>query len=104
MTDKDDWDLPDKTFYWEGSPHPSFVLNEDTGEITMLRRTLEGRYHLRFHVFDRKHTQRDIDVSCGCAGGMPRDSAQTAFQAPGVSANMTDRLCNYCQDAVFNPH
>ncbi|XP_043210951.1 neural-cadherin-like isoform X4 [Amphibalanus amphitrite] len=63
VTDKDDWDLPDKTFYWEGAEHPSFILDEHTGTITMRRRTLEGRYHLRFHVFDRKHTQRDIDAN-----------------------------------------
>ncbi|CAA9998827.1 unnamed protein product [Nesidiocoris tenuis] len=28
--DLDDWDLPDKKFYWESSEHPRFKLNEDT--------------------------------------------------------------------------
>ena len=65
VNDKDDWDLPDKTFYWETTEHPSFTLDEHTGTITMKRHTPEGRYHLKFHVFDRKHTQKDIDVSGG---------------------------------------
>ncbi|CAH2066840.1 unnamed protein product, partial [Iphiclides podalirius] len=29
--DLDDWDLPDKKFYWESSEHPNFTLNEETG-------------------------------------------------------------------------
>lgn len=30
--DLDDWDLPDKKFYWEGTEHPRFKLDEDTGK------------------------------------------------------------------------
>ncbi|XP_066902324.1 neural-cadherin isoform X6 [Halyomorpha halys] len=61
--DLDDWDLPDKKFYWESSDHPKFKLNEDTGMITMRHGTRAGRYHLRFKVYDRKHTQTDIPAN-----------------------------------------
>lgn len=58
--DLDDWDLPDKKFYWEGTEHQWFRLHEDTGMITMRQGTHEGKYHLRFKVFDRKHTQNNV--------------------------------------------
>ncbi|KAG5675458.1 hypothetical protein PVAND_005362 [Polypedilum vanderplanki] len=61
--DLDDWDLPDKKFYWEGSEHPRFKLDEDTGMITMRQGTREGKYHLRFKVYDRKHTQTDVPAN-----------------------------------------
>ncbi|XP_044743242.1 neural-cadherin isoform X2 [Chrysoperla carnea] len=61
--DLDDWDLPDKKFYWEGTEHPNFKLNEDTGMITMRHGTRDGRYHLRFKVYDRKHTQNDVPAN-----------------------------------------
>ena len=43
INDFDDWDLPDKNFYWEGAEHPKFRLNEDTGMITMRHGTWNGR-------------------------------------------------------------
>uniref|UniRef100_A0A6P7F1C7 Neural-cadherin-like isoform X3 n=1 Tax=Diabrotica virgifera virgifera TaxID=50390 RepID=A0A6P7F1C7_DIAVI len=58
--DLDDWDLPDKKFYWEGPEHPRFKLNEDTGMISMKSGTRDGIYYLRFKVYDRKHTQTDV--------------------------------------------
>ncbi|EEB18272.1 predicted protein [Pediculus humanus corporis] len=62
--DLDDWDLPDKKFYWETNEgHPRFKLNEDTGMLTMKHGTKEGKYHLRFKVYDRKHTQTDIPAN-----------------------------------------
>ncbi|KAF5298417.1 hypothetical protein FQR65_LT01195 [Abscondita terminalis] len=61
--DLDDWDLPDKKFYWEGADHPRFKLNEDTGMITMRHGTKDGKYHLRFKVYDRKHTQTDVPAN-----------------------------------------
>ncbi|XP_054284040.1 neural-cadherin isoform X4 [Macrosteles quadrilineatus] len=61
--DLDDWDLPDKKFYWEGQEHPRFKLNEDSGMITMRQGTQGGRYQLRFKVYDRKHTQTDIPAN-----------------------------------------
>jgi hypothetical protein len=41
--DLDDWDLPDKKFYWEGGEHPRFMLDEDSGLITMKHGTQDGR-------------------------------------------------------------
>ncbi|XP_050307526.1 neural-cadherin-like isoform X2 [Anthonomus grandis grandis] len=62
--DLDDWDLPDKKFYWENnSEHPRFKLNEDTGMISMRHGTRDGIYHLRFKVYDRKHTQTDVPAN-----------------------------------------
>lgn len=61
--DLDDWDLPDKKFYWDGTEHPRFKLDEDNGMITMRQGTREGRYHLRFKVYDRKHTQTDVPAN-----------------------------------------
>ncbi|XP_057671471.1 neural-cadherin isoform X4 [Diorhabda carinulata] len=58
--DLDDWDLPDKKFYWESVDHPRFKLNEDTGMISMKHGTRDGVYQLRFRVYDRKHTQTDV--------------------------------------------
>ncbi|XP_071744986.1 neural-cadherin isoform X6 [Lepeophtheirus salmonis] len=63
--DRDDWDLPDKTFSWsDGKPqYPYFSLNKETGLITMKHGILEGRYVLRFKVYDRKHTQTDVPAN-----------------------------------------
>ncbi|XP_076394562.1 neural-cadherin isoform X3 [Megachile rotundata] len=61
--DLDDWDLPDKKFYWEGLEHTQFKLDEDTGMIYMKAGTHDGRYHLRFKVYDRKHTQTDVPAN-----------------------------------------
>lgn len=61
--DLDDWDLPDKKFYWDTKEHPNFSLNQDTGMLTMRHGTRDGRYNLRFRVYDRKHTQVDIPAN-----------------------------------------
>merc|ERR1719331_2032833 len=60
--DRDDWDLPDKTFSWAtGTPeYPYFSLEKDSGLITMKHGVPEGRYVLHFKVYDRKHTQTDV--------------------------------------------
>lgn len=63
MYDLDDWDLPDKKFYPDGTEHPRFKLNDTTGMIMMRHGTREGQYHLRFKVYDRKHTQTDISAN-----------------------------------------
>lgn len=57
VEDLDDWDLPDKSFIWEGGvAHPAFELNTDDGMITM-KNVSNGEFFLRFNVHDRKHTQ-----------------------------------------------
>ncbi|XP_044596396.1 neural-cadherin isoform X6 [Cotesia glomerata] len=61
--DLDDWDLPDKKFYWEGLEHAQFKLDEDSGMISMKSGTHDGKYHLRFKVYDRKHTQTDVPAN-----------------------------------------
>ncbi|XP_047118486.1 neural-cadherin-like [Schistocerca piceifrons] len=61
--DLDDWDLPDKTFHWETTEHPLFQLNPSTGMITMREGTPNGRYKLKFRVYDHKHNQADIQAN-----------------------------------------
>ncbi|RWS06307.1 Pt1-cadherin-like protein [Dinothrombium tinctorium] len=53
VNDADDWDLNDKTFFWQSNQHPNFELKRDTGEITM-KSPIEGEYFLKFNVYDRK--------------------------------------------------
>lgn len=63
VDDPDDWDLPDKTFFWyEGANDPHFSLDENTGMITMLYGTKEGNYQLRFQVFENMPTGNRHDV------------------------------------------
>lgn len=52
VEDPDDWDLPDKTFFWRDGPHSSFSLDEETGMITMLHETQEDTYTLNFRVIE----------------------------------------------------
>lgn len=61
--DLDDWDLPDKKFFWESLEHDQFRLDQDTGMIYMISGTADGKYHLKFRVFDRKHTQTDVPAN-----------------------------------------
>lgn len=53
VNDKDDWDLPDKQFYWKGAPDQQFSLNKDTGMITMLTGTQDDVYELHFKVTEQ---------------------------------------------------
>lgn len=57
VNDPDDWDLNDKKFYWEDQENPRFILNENTGMLTMRRGARDGKYMLKFKVQDRKHLQ-----------------------------------------------
>lgn len=63
VNDIDDWDLPDKKFYWDGNEHPRFRLNEETGMIQMKQGTRNGVYQLKFKVYDRTHSQTDISAN-----------------------------------------
>lgn len=77
VEDQDDWDLPDKTFFWENhQPHPNFDLDKDTGIITM-HGVKSGEYFLKFTVYDRKHTQE-------------------------VSANVTVTVKEIPEEAIYN--
>ncbi|KAG8330089.1 beta-catenin binding [Homalodisca vitripennis] len=60
VRDADDWDVPDKIFYWDTNEHVRFRLNEDSGMITMRQGTPDGRYLLRFKVYDRRHTRTEV--------------------------------------------
>lgn len=78
VQDMDDWDLPDKTFFWDDNrQHLNFTLDRESGTITMLHGTKAGKYHLYFNVYDRKHTQE-------------------------VKANVTVRVQNIPSEAVYN--
>jgi hypothetical protein len=52
VEDPDDWDLPDKTFFWAANKHDDFSLDENTGMITMLEGTRDGSYELTFRVIE----------------------------------------------------
>ncbi|XP_042206047.1 putative neural-cadherin 2 [Homarus americanus] len=60
VEDPDDWDLADKTFRWQGSPHPLFSLNTRTGDIFASSQVRAGRYELQFTVSDHLWGQRDV--------------------------------------------
>ncbi|UYV67730.1 hmr-1 [Cordylochernes scorpioides] len=58
VEDLDDWDLPDKTFFWENTvAHPEFELDKYSGTITM-KNVTAGSHFLQFTVTDRVHTQQ----------------------------------------------
>ena len=51
VDDPDDWDLGDKVFFWkDGMQHSNFVLDHDTGTITMLQGTSNNSFLLTFTV------------------------------------------------------
>jgi hypothetical protein len=63
VNDPDDWDLPDKQFYWHNHDrHEQFSLNEDTGMITMVYGTREGVYDLTFRVIENMPTGNQNEV------------------------------------------
>ncbi|XP_021703018.1 neural-cadherin isoform X1 [Aedes aegypti] len=55
VNDLDDWDTSDKLFYWDELENPRFKLDDTSGMVTMRRGAREGRYKLRFKIYDRKH-------------------------------------------------
>ncbi len=55
VNDADDWDLPDKKFYWVNEPHPYFSLDQDTGMLTMRGETQGYVGPLQFRVEDLKN-------------------------------------------------
>ncbi|XP_017854372.1 neural-cadherin isoform X3 [Drosophila busckii] len=96
--DLDDWDLPDKKFYWEAQEHPRFKLDEDSGMVTMRAGTREGRYHLRFKVYDRKHTQTDVPANVTVlVREIPHDAVinSGSVRLSGISDEDFIRVWNY---------
>ena len=65
VDDPDDWDLPDKTFFWRDGKHTSFSLDENTGMITMLHGTPEDTYQLNFRVIEESDLiqRHEVDAS-----------------------------------------
>ncbi|XP_053674739.1 DE-cadherin [Anopheles nili] len=57
VDDPDDWDLPDKTFFWDEATRSQsvefFDMNRDTGMITMRQGTRGGEYDLLFNVVEK---------------------------------------------------
>jgi len=80
VNDPDDWDVPDKKYYWEVQEHQRFKLDTDTGILTMRAGTRRGRYQLRFKVYDREHGQEDIPANLSVT---VRDITAEAVQQAG---------------------
>ncbi|XP_034471954.1 putative neural-cadherin 2 [Drosophila innubila] len=89
VNDPDDWDVPDKKYYWEAQEHQRFKLDTDTGILTMRAGTRRGRYQLRFKVYDREHGQEDIPSNLSVT---VRDITAEAVQQAGSMrlAHITD--------------
>ncbi|XP_049835040.1 neural-cadherin-like [Schistocerca gregaria] len=62
VEDPDDWDLPDKKFFWNTHEHHRFRINEASGMITMKCNTPDGMYNLVFRVQDHKHKQNNVSA------------------------------------------
>lgn len=100
MYDLDDWDLPDKKFYWDGTDdeHSQFKLNEDTGMISMKPNSHDGRYHLRFKVYDRTHTQTDVPANVSVTvKTIPHDAVLNSgsVRISGITDEDFIRVWNY---------
>ncbi|XP_043069622.1 putative neural-cadherin 2 isoform X1 [Drosophila bipectinata] len=89
VNDPDDWDVPDKKYYWEVQEHQRFKLDTDTGMLTMKAGTRRGRYSLKFKVYDREHGQEDIPSNLSVT---VRDITAEAVQQAGSMrlAHITD--------------
>ncbi|XP_013408639.1 neural-cadherin isoform X2 [Lingula anatina] len=60
--DPDDWDRVDKTFTWVGSQPQHFSLDQDTGDVIMLKGAPEGNYNLEVKVTDNVRNVEAIAV------------------------------------------
>lgn len=63
VSDRDDWDLPDKTFQWADSKNKHFTLNRENGMISMKRGTSVGNYFMTFLVSDMLHSQFNVSAN-----------------------------------------
>ncbi|GFR26878.1 neural-cadherin [Trichonephila clavata] len=101
VEDLDDWDLPDKSFYWENNiAHPNFEVDKDTGLIVMKNVTSGGTYFLRFVVHDRVHTQ---EVSANVSVTVKEIPEEAIFNSgsiriSGISAEDFVRVWNWTEN------
>uniref|UniRef100_T1DFT0 Putative cadherin n=1 Tax=Cupiennius salei TaxID=6928 RepID=T1DFT0_CUPSA len=101
VEDLDDWDLPDKSFYWENNvAHPNFEVDKDTGLIVMRNVTSGGTYFLRFVVHDRVHTQ---EVSANVSVTVKEIPEEAIFNSgsiriSGISAEDFVRVWNWTEN------
>lgn len=79
VTDKDDWDLPDKTFDWSQSL-PGFELNRDNGQITMDANKAPGSYDLSVSVTDHKRNEK----ATGTVTVVVKEVPDVAFRHQGA--------------------
>ena len=105
VNDKDDWDIPDKTFSWSGGKpqYPYFSLNKDSGVIRMKHGTPEGRFVLRFKVYDRKHTQTDVPANVTVVVKQISHEAVVnsgSFRIVGIDAEEFIRVWDYRKERV----
>ncbi len=88
VEDLDDWDLPDKSFFWENSmAHPLFDLNTEDGMLTM-KNVTNGEYHLRFTVLDQKHTQNVVSNVTVTVRELPEEAVYNSgsIRVAGITA------------------
>ena len=79
VTDKDDWDLPDKTFEWSRSL-PGFELDRYTGTITMEANKSPGTYELQAIVNDAQRQEQ----ATGRVTVVVKEVSQPAFANHGA--------------------
>lgn len=97
VEDQDDWDLPDKSFFWENHvSHPNFDVDKDTGMITM-HNVNSGEFFLKFTVYDRKHTQEVTANVTVTVKEIPEEAVYNSgsIRISGVTAEDFIRVWNW---------
>ncbi|XP_043265483.1 DE-cadherin isoform X1 [Colletes gigas] len=122
VNDADDWDLPDKHFAWGMMQKEGFLLNQETGMITMLSGTPNDTYVLKFIVTESsKHipehrvhayvnvTVKELPEEAVTRSGSVRFAGMSAeeFVAPdasGISKKeiFQERIANMLNASVEN--
>lgn len=102
VEDQDDWDLPDKSFFWENNqPVSGFALDKDNGVIH-IRDSRPGEYFLKFTVYDRKHTQEVTANVTVIVKEIPEEAVYNSgsIRISGVSAEDFIRVWNPSSKSV----
>ena len=97
VEDQDDWDLPDKSFFWENhASHPNFDVDKDTGMITM-HNVNSGEFLLKFTAYDRKHTQEVTANVTVVVKEIPEEAVYNSgsIRISGVTAEDFIRVWNW---------